>query len=47
MKAGALEQMTLHGIVSDPALDNLITAASENPEGDASAVTPENAGADE
>ena len=30
MKAGALEQMTLHGIVDDSSLDNLVTAASES-----------------
>lgn len=30
MKAEALEQMTLHGIVDDSSLDNLVTAASEH-----------------
>ena len=44
MKAGALEQMTLHGIVSDPALDDLITTASEKPEDDDSAAAPEPTG---
>jgi hypothetical protein len=44
MKAGALEQMTLHGIVSDPALDNLVTTTSENPEGEDDVVALEPVG---
>ncbi|MCO1575620.1 hypothetical protein M8C13_07590 [Crossiella sp. SN42] len=47
MKAGALEQMTLHGIVSDPALDDLITTASETPEDDDSSAAPEPTGTTE
>ncbi|MFF0578554.1 ubiquitin-conjugating enzyme family protein [Streptosporangium saharense] len=47
MKAGAMKQMTLHGIVSDPALDNLITIASEKPRGSSNAVAPKSVGADE
>lgn len=34
VKVGALEQMTLHGIVGDPTLDDLVTATSEHPDRD-------------
>jgi hypothetical protein len=44
MKAGALEQMTLHGIVDDPSLDDLVTATSENSDSDDSTVALEPAG---
>ena len=44
MKAGVREWMTLHGIVSDPALDNLVIIASEKTEGDDTAWAPEPAG---
>lgn len=44
MKAGVLEQMTLHGIVSDPALDDVIATASEKPEDDDGAAVPEPTG---
>lgn len=47
IKAGALEQMTLHGIVSDPVLDNLITEGSKNPEGGHHAVAPQPIGTSE
>ncbi len=34
LKTGVLEHVTTHGIVSDPALDNLVTTASEKPDDD-------------
>jgi hypothetical protein len=44
MKAGVLDQMSLHGIVSDPAADHLITTASENAGSGSDAVAPKTAG---
>ncbi|NJP97104.1 hypothetical protein HCN51_48090 [Nonomuraea sp. FMUSA5-5] len=44
MKAGVLDQMSLHGIVSNPAVDHLIITASENAYSGRDAVVPKIAG---
>lgn len=47
MKVGALVRMTLHGIVSDPTLDNLVTTASEALKDEGPAASAESVGTGE